>query len=310
MLRAASAAADVATRFPTSISSLATLETLIDKWHLAGVLAELGLPHPRTISIDAATNVAGLPDSALDRAFIKPRDSQRFCQEFGVKAFRVSSRAELASRLDESSRRDLAVLLQEYVPGPAHNHFYVEGLIDGSGHRRALFVRQRLRMYPADFGNSTYFESVAPSTIPDAVKTVDALLTHLRFRGIFSVELKRDARDGVCRLLDVNARPWWYVEFAGQCGVDVCTMSVHDALGQPVSDVNSYCLGKTCVYPNYDYYSCRALRAAGELSLAGWASSWLKATQPVLRWSDPLPGLTSNAARVGRFIARPFARGR
>ena len=33
------------------------------------------------------------------------------------------------------------------------------------------------------------------------------------------------------KILEINARPWWYVELASRCGVDVCTMSYRDAFG-------------------------------------------------------------------------------
>jgi D-aspartate ligase len=295
-LRIVTCADDVRARFPTSMASPQVLETLVDKWRFAKVLAELGLPRPRTTALDPSTIVADIPDAAFSGAFIKPRDSALFFRRFGVKGIPVTSRADLARRLDELSKLGIAVELQEYIPGPASNHFYVEGFVDSSGQVCALFTRQRLRMYPIDFGNSTLFKSVHPSEFPDGVEAVTRLLKHLRFRGVFSVELKRDERDGMCRLIEVNARPWWYVEFAGQCGVDVVSMYVADALGQAVVPVHEFTTGKTCVYPSYDFHACRALRASHELTMREWAASWLSSTQPVLRWSDPAPA--TGAVRV------------
>ena len=307
-LRVAQCAAEVGNRFPSSLSPYETLRSLVDKGGLACLLDELSLPHPRTLQVAAETRVDSWPDSALENVFIKPHDSAAFFRQFGVKAFRVSSRAELAARLGEVRQLGLSVQLQEYVPGPASNHYYVEGFIDRHGTRRALFVRQRLRMYPPDFGNSTLFESVVPSAVPDAVEAVTTLLSHARYRGMFSAELKRDERDGLCRLIEVNARPWWFVEFAGQCGLNVCEMAVLDALGEPVRDVTEYRVGKSCVYPYYDYYACRELRRVGRLSIAGWATSWIRSTQPVLRWSDPLPALTQTARLAVRRASSLFRR--
>ncbi len=299
-LRVSEFASEVADRFPTSLSSYQTLRALIDKGGLACLLDELELPHPRTIPVEATTDPDSLPDSALEHVFLKPRDSAAFHRQFGVKAFRVSSRAELATRLADIRRFNLAVQLQEYVPGPPSNHYYVEGFIDRGGSRRALFVRRRLRMYPLDFGNSTLFESVPPSAIPDAVVSMWRLLSHIRYRGMFSAEFKRDERDGTCRLIEVNARPWWYVEFAGQCGVNMCAMAVKDALGEDVPEVNHYRIGKSCVYPYYDYFACRELRSVHGLSVAGWLSSWMRATQPVLRWNDPIPAISDTTTLMKR----------
>jgi D-aspartate ligase len=307
-LRIAKCAPDVEARFPSSSASYESLSALVDKGGLAHLLDTLALPHPRTLPIDATTDVAGLPDAMLENVFVKPRDSAAFFRAFGAKAFRVSSRTDLAARLADVQRHGLSVELQEYVPGPPSNHYYVEGFIDRHGSRRALFVRRRRRMFPPDFGNSTSFESVAPTTAPDAVATVDKLLSHIGYRGVFSAELKRDERDGTFRLIEVNARPWWFVEFAGQCGVNVCEMAVLDALGEPVPDVTGYVVGKSCVYPYYDYFACRQLRDSGDLSVAGWASSWLRATQPVLRWSDPMPAFGETARWATRRVTSFFRR--
>ena len=303
-LRVVGCAADVRARFPTCLSTPQVLEAVIDKWRLAEILAALGLPYPRTISLDAPTSVGDIPEPALKGAFLKPRDSSKFFKRFAVKAFHVTSRADLVRRLEELSILGIAVELQEYIPGPASNHFYVEGFVDNSGEISTIFARQRLRMYPFDFGNSTLFKSVHPSVIPDAVETVTRLLKHLKFRGIFSVELKRDERDGVCRLIEVNARPWWYVEFAGQCGVDLISMYVADALGEPVAPVRDYTIGKSCVYPFYDYHACRALQKSHELTMGEWAKSWLGSTQPVFRWNDPMPAAEAVPIALKRFARK------
>ena len=60
---------------------------------------------------------------------------------------------------------------------------------------------------------------------------MDRLITGCGLRGIFSVELKRDANSGIAKVLEVNARPWWYVHYATACGVNVCEMTYRAALG-------------------------------------------------------------------------------
>jgi predicted ATP-grasp superfamily ATP-dependent carboligase len=131
------------------------------------------------------------------------------------------------------------------------------------------------------------------------VQSVKRLLGHVNYRGIFSTEVKRDEATGTCLIIDVNARPWWFVEFAGQCGVDVCSMAVQDALGLPVSPVRQYRAGLRCVYPYYDFSACVELRREKRLSLSGCMKAWLLSTQPEWRWTDPLPAIASTVA-LGR----------
>ena len=182
-------------------------------------------------------------------------------------------------------------------------HFFVDGFIDRFGTVRGIFARQRLRMYPSDFGNSTAMVSVAPSDVHGAIDSVTELLRHAHYRGVFSAELKRDSRDGVFKLIEINARPWWYVDFAARCGVDVCRMAYDDALGEPVETVREYAVGRTLVFPYYDYFACVDAWRRGELSLFEWARSWMHAMQPVFQLRDPTPGLRSFAKVIGNLDA-------
>ncbi len=293
-------------RFPASVAEPAVLERLVDKWHLAEAMRDARLPHPRTVSLNASTP-ADIPDEILSGAFIKPRDSSRFQREFGVKAFHVSSRAQLAERLAIIAPTGMKVELQEYIPGPASNHYFVDGFVDRTGQPTGLFARRRLRMYPADFGNSTFMESVPLTAVPDAVNVVTRLLKHVGYRGVFSAELKRDARDGGFRLIEVNARPWWYVEFAAQCGVNVCDMAVRDALGAAVLPAAAYATGMRSALPYYDYFAWRA-QHPGAASLGRLAASWMFAKQPVFSWSDPWPGVAATGEVLGGWLVNRLRR--
>ena len=302
--RVAALPARLRARFPSSVASAAVLDRLIDKGHLAYTMRETGLPAPRTIVLGPGTDPSTLPDSVYAGTFIKPTDSHAFFRRFSVKAFRTSSREEFLARMAEVAEAKLDVELQEYIPGPPSNHYFVDGFITQSGRVAGLFARRRLRMFPRDFGNSTYMESVPLAEIPDAIDTVTRLLEYVGYRGVFSAELKRDARDGICRLIEVNARPWWFVEFAGRCGVNVCAMAVRDALGESVGEQPQYEAGQRCVYPNYDYNACRELFAAGKLSVREWVRSWSSAQQPVARWSDPGPEVRLMATRARHVLSR------
>ena len=184
-------------RFRAPVADAATLEALLDKAGLSELLARHGVPHPRTIEVGG-----GLPDHVLGGDdlgtwFVKPRDSQAFVQRFGVKGFRLDGRADADARLAAAAEAGLAVLLQEYVPGPPDAHYFVDGYVALDGRPLAFFARRRLRMYPPDFGNSTYHVSVPLEEVADAVDHLRALLAGCGFVGVFSAEFKRDARGGV-----------------------------------------------------------------------------------------------------------------
>jgi len=288
----ASLPADIAARFPSFVSPLEVLRRLTDKEKFADLVRKHDIPHPLTVFMDDVSGLTGLDLSPGAQFFLKARNSQKFIARTGVKAYMVSSLEEVHRRVAELSAAGLGVVLQEYVPGPPTNHYFVDGFADGQGRIRARFARQRLRMHPPHFGNSTYLRSVAPAEVADIIATVDRLIQVSGLRGIFSVELKRDDRTGVAKVLEVNARAWWYVHYATACGVNVCEMTYRAALGEPLPPFDGrYRVGRTCVYVRPDYRACRDLRREGKVSLAGCIGSWLRGEHMVFSLSDPMPFL-------------------
>ena len=282
--------ASLAARFPASLSSLETLEVLIDKARFAATLEQLGVPHPRTVCLGPDPHRVDLPADVFTDAFLKPCNSWAFRSRYGVKAFHFRTPDEAMSRAREAAKAGIETMLQEYVPGPPSHHYMVEGFVDRTGRVCARFVRQRLRMFPPDFGDSTYMVSVSLDRVRAAVESLDRLLAHLSYRGVFEAEFKYDARDGHFKLLEVNGRPWYFIGFAADCGVDLCAMAYRDALGLAVEPVHTYEPGRHCVVGS-DRFACWALFRRGQLSAWAWLRSWLGARQLLFAWDDPRPGV-------------------
>jgi D-aspartate ligase len=122
------------------------------------------------------------------------------------------------------------------------------------------------------------------------VESLDRLLTHLSYRGVFEAEFKYDARDGHFKLLEVTGRPWYFIGCAADCGVDLCAMAYRNALGLAVEPVHTYEPGRHCVAGS-DRFACWALFRRRQLSAWAWLRSWLGARQMLFAWDDPLPGV-------------------
>jgi predicted ATP-grasp superfamily ATP-dependent carboligase len=289
-------------RFVSMAPPVVALEILQNKANLAMLLQALGVPMPSTLPIDGEGKLAALPPSDGSFYFLKPIDSQTFLARFGRKGIRVSTVEEARQWLDVLHAAGVSVVLQEYIPGSADEHFFIDGYADHGGVVKALFARRRQRMYPLDFGYSTAMVSVPLSAVEAAVDCVLRVLAAADYRGIFSVEFKRDRRDGLFRLLEINARPWWFVDFATRCGVDVCRMAYDDARGVEVHGVRSYRLGKTCVFPYYDFFAMQRQVATGSSSWWRWIVEVAAAYQPVGCFDDPRPALVSTARILGKAL--------
>jgi len=292
-------------RFPSFIASLPVLKRLTDKEQFGMLVREHAIPHPQTLFVHAPEDLDRHALAPEMQFFLKARNSQQFIARTGVKAYMVSSLDEARRRIVELTAAGLGIVLQEYVPGPPTNHYFVDGFADNGGNVVARFARQRLRMHPPHFGNSTYLRSIAVSDVPDIIATVDKLVRASGLRGIFSVELKRDERTGVAKVLEVNARPWWYVHFASACGVNVCEMAYRIAIGESLQMYDgTYDVGRSCAYVRPDFRAARELRREGKLSLLSCIGPWLWSEHMIFSASDPMPFVYRFLAEVRPTVRR------
>ena len=295
----------LAERFPASIAPHEALHSLIDKGAFAEALRAFDVPHPRTHAIASEDDIVRHPAALFESAFLKPCESHEFLRHFDRKAFRIKDKDEAVVRWREAHAAGLPMVLQEYIPGPPTAHYFVDGFMDRRGEVKARFARRRLRMDPPDFGNSTYMVSVPLEEVEGAVRALDRLLAGIHYRGIFSAEFKLDPRDGEFKILEVNSRPWWYVGFATDCGVNVCDMAYRDALGMPIESVTRYPARRRCVYPHHDWRTWAHSQDRSLVSLLRTLASWVGASQPIFRWDDPMPSLAASwAYLVGRWGPR------
>jgi predicted ATP-grasp superfamily ATP-dependent carboligase len=300
-LAAASLPAPLAARFKTSLPPPAAIETCIDKATFAEALQAADVPHPRTFLPKCEEDLAPIGESDFD-GFLKPCSSENFGAKYGVKAFRVAGLAEAVARYRQVQGDGMPVVVQEYVPGPPSNHYFIDGFVDRHGVMRACFARRRIRMYPPDFGNSSFMTTVPVTHVGAAVQSLERLLTHLRYRGIYSAEYKLDPRDDVFRIVELNARPWWYIEFAAQCGVDTARMAYLDACGEEVPDVDRYAEGVSCVHLANDTHCLLAALRRGRLGALAWPLRWLFARKSFFRLSDPGPWLRMTLGSIRSFL--------
>lgn len=294
----------LAGRFHASVPPASVVARLTDKARFADLLEQVAVPSPLTVIVNESSDVDSLPDTAFHDAFLKPRDSASFIARYKLKAMRVATREEAKRRLAQVHGDGLGVILQEFIPGPGSNHYLIDGLSDSRARIRTLFARRRMRIHPAEFGNSSYMASIPLWTVAAAAESLKKIIAALGYRGIFSAEFKFDERDQQFKILEINARAWWYVEFAARCGIDVCRMAYDDALGREVAERWDYRIGERLINPYLDFFAALEEWRAGRLSLAGWARSWVGAQQPHFNWSDPVPAICNWAEHTRNAVRR------
>lgn len=309
VLTVASLTSEAGERFRSFVPDRDVVETLIDKRSLAHAARRAGVPHPATRVVESAEDLERLDEKWFDGALLKPADSLRFFQQYGVKARPVQGREEAIREYEQYfADGDIQALLQEYVPGPPSDHIFVDGYRSREGEFAGLLARRRERMYPPHTGNSSSMVTIHRSSAEEAVASLDRLLASVDFRGIFSAEFKEDQTTGEARLIEVNVRPWWFVEFTARCGVNVCSTGYLDVTGTSFEGDPSYDVGRRCVHTYYDLHAGVNGIKKGELNVFEWLRSWIGSDRPIFAWDDPAPAVHAAVDRFARAAGRRMKR--
>ncbi len=280
-------------RFPIVLSDLEILKRLIDKGNLRNLLDLQGIDHPLSFPVQSNDDLGRMGEQP-DRVWIlKPVDSQGFRTHFQRKAFTVGTTEEADRRFAESRQAGFEMILQEYIPGPASNHYFVDGYMDRAGILKSLFVRRRLRMHPPDFGDSSFMESIPKIQAQGAVDAITRLISAVGYRGIFSAEFKRDHRDDTFKLIEINTRAWAYIGFAAASGVNIALQAYRDALGEEFSAIDSYSIGKRTVFLINDIPAGIRQVRTDEKSLIQCLGEWIMSRKVTCTWDDPIPCLVN-----------------
>jgi predicted ATP-grasp superfamily ATP-dependent carboligase len=77
-----------------------------------------------------------------------------------------------------------------------------------AGCAHCTLTARRLRQHPQEFGRAA--TCVETADLPDIEQLSLRFLRAINFYGLAEVEFKQDPRDGLCKLLDVNAWAWGF----------------------------------------------------------------------------------------------------
>jgi len=177
--------------------------------------AELDIAVPRRFSLTTANDANDFSYPVI----LKPAVNHHFFPSANVKALRANGVMEFHRQYAQMRAVIPAeeILVQELIPGGGENQFSFGAMcIDGCV--CATIVAQRRRQYPIEFGNASTF--VETTDHPVVEEFGRRFLQGIGFDGIAEVEFKVDPRDGSCKILDVNTRPWGWHTLGKAAGVD------------------------------------------------------------------------------------------
>ncbi|MCC7181501.1 MAG: ATP-grasp domain-containing protein [Acidobacteria bacterium] len=190
------------------------IERAADKVDIVQTAERIGVPVPRSVVIRSPEDV---PAAGLEFPLVIKPWRSRIRTADGWRSTAVTyanTRDELMRDLGSRAPYEFPVMLQERIVGPGTGVF----ALYQNGRAAALFSHRRIRERPPWGGVSVLAESVEMCPVARAYAT--RLLDELGWHGVAMVEFKRDLRDNLPKLMEINGRFWGSLQLAIDAGVD------------------------------------------------------------------------------------------
>jgi D-aspartate ligase len=267
------------------------LLAMLDKQRTYELARQVGVPAPRTWAVTTPADLDAVGEDISYPCALKPRHSHLYVRSFDAKLVTVGSEPELRAELARTSAAGLEMIVTEVIPGRHDQHFSYYTYLDGAGEPLFHFTKRKLRQYPAGWGLGCYH---GVDWNPEVAELGLRLLQAIGVRGLATPEFKRDSRDGLLKLIEVNHRFTAANELVRAAGIDLALIAYNRAVGRPTPGLNGYRRGGHLWYPLQDARAFVAYRRRGELTTREWLRSLARRQHPALfAWDDPLPSVAN-----------------
>jgi D-aspartate ligase len=197
-----------------------------DEWEIVRKLLEKNFTYELAKSVDIPIPRTSTPanmDEVLTFAkdldfpcLIKPVESHRYYALFSRKIVKAQDLAQLVTAYQEAEDAGLKVMLQELIPGEDslgvnYNSYFWKG------QPTVEFTAKKIRSSPPELGSPC---AAVSREIPDVLDLGRKFLAAANFSGYSCTEFKRDPRDGIHKLMEVNARHNLSTLLAVNCGIN------------------------------------------------------------------------------------------
>jgi predicted ATP-grasp superfamily ATP-dependent carboligase len=279
------------------------VESLLSKERFQSILTTASLRSPPSVASPSQSELRAWCADHSPPYLIKPFHEDALPNPLGAKNRVVSSVEEM---LAYSERHDLhGLLVQRMLRGGDGWHYIVTGLSDGRGQLRGLVTRRKLIQYPPDRGSVAHARLPACDSVEEEARCLDAaraLLSTIRYHGLFSCEWLRERTSGEIFALDFNPRSISGNSHLVAAGVNLAYLAYRDLCGEDLAEAPE----RPAVRPLYwaDWWGCtgawRRLRGSGRLSPGELLRALLR-SRAYSVWSprDPLPAISHGAMQLG-----------
>jgi predicted ATP-grasp superfamily ATP-dependent carboligase len=226
-------------RFRFPFPSWEVLERIQSKRHQLETAESAGVPVPRTFYPSSLEEARAAGEELGFPLIVKPSANVGFRRSHKRQLFRCGDAAELERAYEAAA--SFEPMVQELIPGGAEEMYTLGSYLDRGGEALGLFSGRKVSQTRGYMGSARVGEAI---WVEEVVEQGLALLRALGFHGVSQVEVMRDPRDGLYKLLEVNPRLWQWHSLAAACGVDLPWIAYRDLVGEPLPPARMHGDGK------------------------------------------------------------------
>ena len=257
---------------------------------LPEVAAEAGVPSPYTLRAESQEAIRGA--HLEPPLLLKPLEGQEFALAFGEKAFVAQTVEEAVAGWKRAEERGFETVIQELIPD-SHEHVYsLFTYVGREGEPLASVVGRKVRQGPLRFGTSAVFASGHDEEVHELGQR---LLAAVKYRGLAHVELVRDPRDGLLKVIEVNTRPPVWAGIATGPELGIARVAYDDLCGRPGDGEQTMTESLTWIYLAKDVWVSAQMARRRELPPREFLRHYLqrKKVRATFAVDDPAPAVAS-----------------
>ncbi len=280
--------AALAERYLLDLSEPVSALAMLDKRETYEIARDAGVATPRFWPLGTVEEVVECRHELVYPLIVKPLHTH-LAGSLGAKFLVVDRYDDLLPAVRRLEAAGIPWFAVEHVPGPDSNLASYYTYLDESGVPLFDFTKRIIRRSPPGMGLATYHVT---DHVDELREPALALFARAGVRGVANVEFKLDPRDGVQRLMEVNARFTAANCLLADAGLDLSWFVYARITGRPLPPMDRYRTGVTLWDPVRDLKSFRELRGRGEIDLGTYVRSVLRRqTLPTFAWDDPQPAV-------------------
>jgi predicted ATP-grasp superfamily ATP-dependent carboligase len=267
-----------------------TTARILDKRIQYTAARAAGIPVPRTWFPRTLDDVRSLSTDELYPCILKPHTSHEGRKRIGNrKAVVIETKESLVSVFESLGGGDPEFMVQEIIPGADDALYGYLAFWSADRRELAWLTKRKLRQHPPRYGDGSWQETI---DCPEVARLGRRLMRAFDYQGFVGIEFKVDARDGTCRLMEINPRTVSGNQLCIEAGVDFPGIGYQYLTGCDlgIDPARPFRRGVRYVHETWDLRACLALRTPGQLGLGPWVRSLREADARAL-WAsdDPRP---------------------